>query len=276
MRNICSIVACIIIAVMTFGGCTSSDTQGASDADVVFKRVKRACVNKFIDSKEEYGFKEDLTFGESVELILPQILYGVDVASLRDSICALAFDSVGADFEGVVDAVLKTKNESYGYELENITSEYTDSLGNVDIHRCDEIYAIEGSVAYMSQSYLCYSLNTYYMPAGAAHSMYTTYYINYDIKSGKVLHLTDIFTPEGLEALPAIIAKHARAMVDELGTTIITSLPDAGNFYLTSSSKIIFVYQPYEVASFGQGIIRVPIKMYYLDKYLTELGSKLY
>ncbi|MDE6158420.1 MAG: RsiV family protein [Muribaculaceae bacterium] len=61
----------------------------------------------------------------------------------------------------------------------------------------------------------------------------------------------------------------------ETGTTDINALPGDDNFYLTPDGNIIFAYQPYEVASYAQGEIQIPIPAYMISQYLTPEAQEL-
>ena len=89
--------------------------------------------------------------------------------------------------------------------------------------------------------------------------MYTTYYVNYDMAAGSIVSLDDLFTPEGKASLVESIRSQAKEMRDVIGPTDITGLPSKDNFFLTNDNSIVFSYQPYEVASYAQGEIQIPI-----------------
>jgi hypothetical protein len=94
-------------------------------------------------------------------------------------------------------------------------------------------------------------------------------YISYIIPKAKILTITDLFTPEGIEALPKVIQQQADELSSAIGPTEIESLPAGNNFYISNDGQIIFAYQPYEVASYAQGEIQVPFYPYELVQYMT-------
>ena len=65
-------------------------------------------------------------------------------------------------------------------------------------------------------------------------------------------------------------------MADKIVTTTITDLPCDNNFYISSEGEIVFSYQPYEVASYAQGIIDIPFYPYELVSYMTPYAINFF
>lgn len=88
--------------------------------------------------------------------------------------------------------------------------------------------------------------------------------------------LSAIFLPvKGLEKLPSLLRQTATSMRGSIGQTDLTALPADDNFCVNGDGEIVFVYQPYEIASYAQGIIRIPGGAYILSDYFTPYGNKL-
>ncbi len=134
---------------------------------------------------------------------------------------------------------------------------------------------VKGDVAALTSEYISYgvTLSAYY--PRAAHGMYTTQYVTYSATAGKVVTLDELFTQEGLAALPAILRNRANSMKGYIGETNVNELPSGNNFYLNANGEIVFVYQPYEVASYAQGRISIPVEPYSVNNYLSPLGAKV-
>ena len=149
-------------------------------------------------------------------------------------------------------------------------AEVTESLNNYD-----GSVEVRGNIASLCHDYVSYAiLHSSYMPR-AAHGMYGTEYLVFSIQADKILSISDLFTPEGLEALPQILRRKARSMAGYIGATDIQSLPAGGNFYINNPGNLIFSYQPYEIASYAQGQIDIEIEPYVVSDYLTALGKKI-
>ncbi|MDE6467286.1 MAG: RsiV family protein [Muribaculaceae bacterium] len=99
--------------------------------------------------------------------------------------------------------------------------------------------------------------------------------MNYDIEDARVISLTDIISSDALPEVLERVQDIARTMLPVTGPTEIDALPEGDNFYLTASNEIVFSYQPYEVASYAQGEIQIPVPAYLIASSLTPLGNKL-
>lgn len=108
----------------------------------------------------------------------------------------------------------------------------------------------------------------YYFYSGGAHGMTDRRAYNYDIASGRVLNLKDIFVP-GYEykaridaAISAEISKRPEDFFQaEMG---FQGISDQQNFYLQNDSLIIYFNQ-YEIAPYAAGIqeFRIPLQDFY-------------
>lgn len=102
--------------------------------------------------------------------------------------------------------------------------------------------------------------------SGGAHGMYGTYVRSYDARTGHALSYDDIFRAGTKKQLEGILGQYARPALGLKPTETLTSelsvstLPVTRNVYLTSGGAV-FVYLPYEIASFDQGEIRVFVPM---------------
>ncbi|QJX45717.1 DUF3298 domain-containing protein [Hymenobacter taeanensis] len=98
--------------------------------------------------------------------------------------------------------------------------------------------------------------------SGGAHGNYGTTVRSYDTRTGRALHYTDIFRPGSEMALERLLGQYAKPVLglkpgQPLSNSLFkNTLPATHNVYLTSGGAV-FVYAPYEVASYAQGEIRV-------------------
>lgn len=103
----------------------------------------------------------------------------------------------------------------------------------------------------------------YYL-AGAAHPRYSTKYVNYAIKEGKILSLSDLFKPGYEKTLREMLKERVMENPEAYDDAEI-NIPD--NFYI-GSEGITFVYGLYEVAPYSAGEIEVPFYIYELNEIL--------
>jgi hypothetical protein len=98
--------------------------------------------------------------------------------------------------------------------------------------------------------------------SGGAHGNYGSTGASYDLRTGRRLRYADIFRPAAAQQLPALLAAAVRPLVglaadDPLDKQLFAKqMPVTHNVYLTAGG-VIFIYQPYEIASYAQGEVRV-------------------
>ena len=112
------------------------------------------------------------------------------------------------------------------------------------------------------------SLGLYhYSFTGGAHGSYGTMVATYNTRTGQRLRFADVFRPSAETQLSPILERAVRRTLripagEALDQTLfVKHMPVTHNFYLTSGGAV-FVYTPYEIASYAQGEIHVfvPIK----------------
>lgn len=221
------------------------------------------------DTAQEFGHDEDIAFRDSAAVIMPEALFGLDITPLRDKIMELAFDTVCPTPAEAMDIYFVKAAEALGYN----TTEASDSLPESDIDGFDYVL---GDIYSLNNRRLTYRVAKYTYNPGAAHGMQRCEFITYDLSNGEVITLHDLFTAEGLNALPGLIGRRARRLEQQIGPTSITALPAGGDFYISLEDEIVFVYQPYEVASYAQGMIYVPFYPYDLSEYLSPQGLSFF
>lgn len=278
MKHISKYLPLAFGAALLAGAASCSRSNSASDDNkLAFEivRVEQSC--RLVGSDEDFDADgRDMSFGCLANLVLPTHLTGKDIAALHDSIISAGFDSVLVYSPEALGAALRRQADACGYALaDTVMPDSVCAATPQFLNRFDGFYSIEGDVEALSPRILAYAV-TYstYLP-GAAHGMYGTRYINYDLARGAVITLSDIFTADGIRALPQIIAAAARNLRAAIGRTEIDALPAHGNFYITPDATVVFAYSPYEVASYAQGEIQIPIPAYLLAEYLTTEGAAL-
>ena len=140
------------------------------------------------------------------------------------------------------------------------------------------------ALRYVSQDYtyvLCQqgnllSLAFYrYDYMGGAHGSYGTTGASYDLRTGRRLRYDDIFQPTAAARLPALLAAAVRPLVDlQPGEPLdkalfVKQLPVTHNVFLTNGGAE-FIYEPYEIASYAQGEIRVFLPLAQLRPLLRD------
>ena len=254
------------LAGMLTVGCT--ETATTDKTDVKFSTLEGAEAYTLENSAKEFGSEEDVTFASAVSMLMPEYLYGKDVKPLRDSILKMAFDTVGPDASALAKANMDRTVAQFGYKVK------TDTLAPGAT--ADGFSTVTGTVVNLSPEVLVYCVSTSEYQPRAAHGMTTNFYVNYDMKDGKVMTFADMFKPEMTDSLAATIQTQADALEQVIGPTTISTLPSGDNFMLSATGEIEFVYQPYEVASYAQGTIRVAFYPYELAGFMTPYAKSFF
>ena len=260
-------------AALALSACNMSDKYAADS--IAFNRVEMQKSYRLDNSAADYERPEDISYGCQASILMPTALYGKPVEVLQDSILMTAFGTTGPDHARVIaDAMLREVKELQ-YEVSDTVMPDSIVAEQPFLSRYDGFSSVEGDVETLTPRILSYAVtSSQYLPS-AAHGMYGTRYINYDLEEGVIVTLKDLFTTEGLAELPQIIRSTAQQMKEVIGPTEIESVPADDNFYLTAGGEIVFAYQPYEVASYAQGEVQIPIPAYLLSQSLTPTGLRI-
>ncbi len=257
------------VAVVAAGLGSCSGKQDGNDTSMAFRTMTGSAAYRLENTAKIYNSEHDITYADSATIVMPTAIYGHDITPLQNSIIKAAFDTVSSDHAAAMKSFFKKTVSELGYAA--VESEKKDARGDAD-----GLTIINGDVFNMSADLLTYRVTNYTYSPGAAHGMTKTTYITYKIGDGEIVTLDYLFTPDGLRRLPAIIRGRAEELAPALGRTDVTALPSMGNFYISLDDDIVFVYQPYEVASFAQGAIAVPFGAYQLADQMTPAGLRLF
>ncbi|RYU77889.1 DUF3298 and DUF4163 domain-containing protein [Hymenobacter persicinus] len=102
----------------------------------------------------------------------------------------------------------------------------------------------------------------FYGYGGGAHGNYNTSVVTLNARTGRALRYADIFRPGVKGALQELLGRYVRrSLAQPPGTPLekflfVKQMPVTHNVYLTSGGAV-FVYGPYEIASYAQGEVQV-------------------
>lgn len=102
----------------------------------------------------------------------------------------------------------------------------------------------------------------HYNFSGGAHGSYGTTAASYDLRTGHRLRYADIFRPTAEARLSALLGRAVRPLVsvaasDPLDKQLfVRQMPVTRNVFLTAGGAV-FIYQPYEIAAYAQGEVRI-------------------
>lgn len=256
-----------IAAALTVGSCTRQSVY--TDTNISFAELSQSSYYILTDSFAEIESDREMMFLDSVSMVIPTLIGRNDISPLQDSIFKTAFDSIGTDYQAVIKSYFRKAADESGY-----TPHLTDK--KVTFAQTDGCEIVTGKVVNLSSEWFIYCVSHESMVPKAAHGMRIKEYINYRINDGHIITLADIFTNEGLDELPKLIAERADNNRTLYGPTEIASLPANNNFYISSEEEIVFSYQPYEVASYAQGFINIAFYPYELVSYMTPQAIAMF
>ena len=235
---------------------------------ICFDAFEYQVSNELTGSADDYFRESDLVYTDSISLVFPVRIGDKGLDMLRDSIIRLAFDTIGCSIDSIISNYVCNDVRQFSYPTRRVAP--------VDIFGADGYELISGSVVNYNPSLLVYEVaNSSYSP-GAAHGITTRNYLNYDISAGRLINGSFMFAPGKRAELAQLIARRAAEMTQVIGPTQIESLPEHDNFYINPEGEIVFVYQPYEVASYAQGLISINFFPSELADYLTTEALKYF
>lgn len=204
-------------------------------------------------------------FSAQASLLMPSFVSGSDINTLRSAIVQAAFGTQSAESpEKILHDYISSTVNSLGYTASKLDADTVDSAS------AQGFINIYGNVASMSPRILSYAVTQYFYPPLAANGSTALSYVNYDFVTGRVMALNDIFTPEGIKALPGIIADRAREVCPDAK---VTSLPSGGSYYVDYEGRIVFVYQQGEVCYRAAGAVTAAFYPQELSEYMTATGK---
>lgn len=232
---------------------------------IAFNRIAANENYRAVGSAQEYESESDLNINCKAELLMPTAIYEHDIKALQDSIFSYALDTTSHDITTLTLPALRRQAENMSFEIADTTasSEY------------DGYFSTYGNIVNLTPTFMSYGVTNYTYYPHAAHGMYSSRYINYDLTEGKIVTLEDILTEEGFIKIIDYIREVSENMGVRLLDSEINSLPANNNFYINNELQLVFVYQPYEIAPYSEGIINIPINIYIISDLITPYGTNL-
>ena len=247
---------------------TSADADGTTTLQFTsstYERILRYEVPS--DDAEGASDLSPLYSMATLRLMLPTSIGGEEPTDLLHAVIKTFFsDSVSTTLS---DATERYLSQPLGMEegtyinlcvVDSAESDYMQlSDHSADIH-----------VKTLTTRWMVLECDAYEYFAGAAHPMTGSFYLNYDLQNNRLLTLDDIVTDrDHLALLLSQIYTQQRSGERPYGysTTVAADgtfdIPVTDNFFLTSGG-LSFVYQPYEIASYAEGIQTIRISFFEL------------
>ena len=228
--------------------------------------------------KAKLGEGEDAQYQQNyIKALWPVMLNGKECPKLQEAICKWLTDKEDIkQMDRAIEYTLYTDIENVPFgdngpylildSFNDIESSYSSTTNTIELKTLGKRFAV-------------FHLFTYMYYEGAAHGMYVHNYITYDTQLGKIVTLDDLLIDP--ELIRPHILKSIEIKYDYTEEDLF--LPEDGIMKIPSvwyfeEGFLHLVYQPYEIASFAQGDIDVPL-FYPNDpsapEYLTPYGKQV-
>ena len=242
---------------------------------------KDSTLCQFNNIKQEKKFQyldeegDTLYIDNKVSVFWPTVINGKPCANLQRHLLRMMIDSEELNtLELALDALLKPDNRDdiipgTVKPVENIPdNEFRTNTSEIILRLQD-----------MGERLLTYHIHYYAYMAGGAHGYYTNNFATYDLNTNKVLSLSDIIADTTMLRTATLnsIKQTYEYDIDDLFLPDNGLLPLPKEFYF-QDQVLHVVYQVYEIASYAQGLIDVPIYPYMLEdmnQLFTPLGMEL-
>ena len=228
--------------------------------------------------KAKLGEGEDVAYQQnSIKALWPVMLNGKECPKLQEAFCKrLTGNDDIKQMDRAIEFLLYTDNESVPFG-DNGPYLILDDFKDIETFISSISHTIE--LKALGKRFATFHLFSYYYYGGAAHGMYAHDYITYDTELDKIVTLEDILIDPELirpHILESINLKYDYTEEDLfLPEDGIMKIPSV--FYF-EEGFLHLVYQVYEIASFAQGDIDVPL-FYPNDpsapEYLTPYGKQV-
>ncbi|HUM46651.1 MAG TPA: DUF4163 domain-containing protein [Chitinophagales bacterium] len=182
---------------------------------------------------------------------------------------ALTIESMEDEFDTYTDSYQETFTDSVAEEDEEIMDE-SPSAYNWDYQEAYTVIYNEHNILTVEEFDYSYS--------GGAHGNYGFSYQVYNLQTGDVLQLNDLFYPNKNKELTAIAEQQLRK---DRGISANTSLSESGllidrlelkeDFFIDHGG-IGFTYNPYEIASYADGPITIYLKWEQVKALIKPVG----
>lgn len=186
--------------------------------------------------------------------------------SIRNTIVNNLFGTEYIKYEN--DSLLKRFTEDLKKEYKLTNEPILNEMDEKSLYSFNNEHILDGFSLLNDENIYSYGINRYVF-MGGAHGLNTINYLNFNVKTGKLITENDLFLKNTTGKLTELIKKRiVEQSKEEEGAQPIKSLDktdywiDAikpnGNFYITDES-LNYVFNPYEIGPYYLGITEVRI-----------------
>lgn len=264
----------IMIATMSMISCATEKTPNKG------VHLEDASIDKYYNVEIPDSLKSPMLENEgyslhnSAKVIWPASIDGTVPTDLQREILLTAFDdSVSTTLNEALESFSKT---GYGLKKEDIKKLTETDSAKANAGEIMQSVSVEMTRA--NDKMLVFSIFIQNNFAGAAHGMYSAWFVTYDRIGKNVVTLDKLFTDK--EKLRKLLESQRRKDLKEQGIDyddyMIDKFPISESFCI-EGSNISFTYQPYDIASYAEGMQTVSLSYYDMNQagILTPYAKKL-
>ncbi len=254
-------------------------------AAAVFTLAVESCGSKTNEDTIEFETRVDSVgymtpdyFGDTVytaskySVVWPERIGQQDFDTLRDSLLALTFGSHKySDFDSAAKSFMSAGIDELKQDGDSLISYKPVSYDSAYDAANRNFNEVETTVTLLTPKVLVIQAYNYQYYYGAAHGMNTMHYLNYSLVDHKLLNTHNMFKPGNEKAILDLINSSAKEHYPEEGSLSPDSISYFDEFQITEND-IVFIYQPYDVAPYSTGVVRVPVSKYDLYRFFTPAG----
>lgn len=266
----------LTLAIASGCGNRGTETSASTDAAITNFQVKEMV--KTADKNYRLVTDYDTVYLDIYTSIhWPEQFGNADLTNLKDSLLLYAF---GDTSKVAIDRAIASYLDDLSI-IEGVKeAEAVDSLPS-DADRTQAYFSnVVASVVDLDEEMVTYQVLTSTF-LGGAHPMTGIHPFTYDLRSGEVLNIENMFKPEARDSImPVIINALARQLdadpmnLDKAG--IFTSqLTYPGQPYIANNT-LYFHYNPYDIAPYSSGMIDVAVYPYEVSSMLKPEVSSLF
>lgn len=183
---------------------------------------------------------------------------------INEAIVKKIFDMEELSVQAAVDSFANTYTRDY---RQNMAPLYREDRADAAKHAWYEYrYVVTTEALDNGDGVTNYIINLDYYEGGA-HGITQRLTMNFDNKTGQQINLSDIF---GADYELSLRDKLLQALFDKTGDRTIDALHQRGYLYsmdmfvpdnyIIGEDKVTFIYNPYEIAPYNEGLIELEIK----------------
>lgn len=233
---------------------------------------------EFETRADSVGYMTPDYFGDTVytaskySVVWPEKIGQQDFDTLRDSLLALTFGSDKyADFDAAAKSYMSAGINELKQDGDSMISYKQVSYDAAYDAANRNFNTVETTVTLLTPKVLVIQAYNYQYYYGAAHGMNTMRYLNYSLVDHKLLSTRNMFKPGNDKAILDLINASAKEHYPEEGALSPDPISYFDEFQITEDD-IVFIYQPYDVAPYSTGVVRVPVSKYDLYRFFTPAG----